>query len=354
MAGVSAASGPHNSAEKYFVTPRNPVWFRGFMRCAGAASAPAKVILVGEHFVVWGSRALATAISLRAHVRVYIEPASRAVVEAFSRNMNIRGEVWPHCSIKVFCNLHVIAELLKDRLEAGRYVAEIESDIPIAAGLGSSAAVATAFAAALLEATGHGYDKASIFRLAFEAEKIVHGRPSGIDNAVSVMGGTIIYRIGARPEKISTRLKEAYLVVIDTRVKRSTRDAVAKALGVKNRLGIDIEKSIVNLVNLLVDAARDAAVKGDFKTLGTIMRFNHGLLNGIRVAGSILDNIVNILDSLDGVYGAKMTGAGLGGVAIALLEEESVIEHVRERLKPLNVAVLPVEAEAEGVRVLSC
>ena len=321
------------------------------MHCAEAV-APAKVILVGEHFVVWGSKALATAVGLYARVRLTRRPGPSRVI-AVSRELGVRVSVWPRCEGHL-CQLGAVIEAAR-KLGVdldGSVEARIESDIPPSAGLGSSAAVASAFAAALLELAGREPRPETVSMLAFEAEKVVHGRPSGIDNTVTSHGGTVVYRVGGEFQLYRTRLGEARLIVVDTGLRRSTGDAVKRALRVSEVLG-RVKSELLRLVDGLVDEALAAALRGDLERLGTIMNFAHGLLHGIGVTNHAIDSVVHSLRRVQGVVGAKVTGAGLGGVVVALAVP-GMAGRIAEELKLQRLRVLVAEPEVEGVRAWSC
>ncbi len=348
--GLSAASGQHSSAEKYFITSLSGgVSRRRAMGCF-SASAPAKAIIVGEHFVVWGSKALATALSLRAAVRLCVR-AGGPEVRISSRELGLRCLVWPKCDCPELRNLHAVVAAAQSSLGlklSESVNAEVSSPIPIAAGLGSSAAVAVAFAAALMLAYYGSVERDAVNRLAYEAERVAHGRPSGIDNTVATYGGTIIYSRRAGFERLNTKLNEAVLLVVDSGQRRATRKAVERALRFRDRLGPGAGE-LVAFVDRLVDLAVSAARAGNFDALGAVMNLAHGMLVGVGVSTPALDRIVEALRSEPGVYGAKLTGAGLGGVVIALVAPDAA-EDAASRVRPLAKAVFAVGAEEEGVR----
>jgi mevalonate kinase len=243
----------------------------------------------------------------------------------------------------------VIEAALREGIQVdGEVIAHIDSDIPVAAGLGSSAAVAVAFAGALVLAYTGSLERDLVNRLAFESERYVHGRPSGIDNTIATYGGTILYRRGSEPTRLTTRLSECSLIVVDSGERRQTGEAVAKVLAFRGRLG-PVADELLEFVDRAVDEAVSAAVNGDYGRLGAIMSLFHGLLAGLGVSTPVLDTIVSRLRRIPGVYGAKLTGAGLGGAVIALASSEAV-SRVRDELKTIGAEVAVVKPEAEGVR----
>jgi len=281
------------------------------------ASAPAKTILLGEHWVVHGGRALAAAVGLYAHVSCRVKPGEDVWV--YSKNLGVAENL---SSCDRLCNLAAAARYIEKRY--GRVGAEchIRSDIPPGVGLGSSAAVAVAFSAAYLcLASGAPLtDKEIVSRAAFEAEKVAHGNPSGIDNTVSTYGGIVLYRRGSGPRVLSV-VGGGMIAVVDSGVERSTRSAVemfAKELSVFPR---DLRQHFLLFNDMLVGYAVDALRKGDYRTLGKLFNMAHGLLKAMGVSSVVLDTIVEEL-RVRGAYGAKLSGAGLGGVVIASAERD--------------------------------
>lgn len=289
------------------------------------ASAPAKIILFGEHSVVYGYPAIATAINLRAYVT-----ASSAANNAF----NITSTQLPRAYTVPFSNSipeNEIPSQVKPIVYAiivtQKYLDKhtplnihIDSKIPMGAGLGSSAAVNVATVAAVSSYYGVSLDKQTISKLAFEAEKIVHGTPSGIDNTISTFGGLIYYQKGKIEQINST--KEFHLVVGNTLISRQTKVLVAKVRSLKELLPsvvVKIFSSIGDVVNL----AKEELISGNIEKLGFLININHGLLESIGVSHKKLSELVHTALSA-GALGAKLTGAGGGGCMFALVKKENL------------------------------
>jgi len=308
------------------------------------ARAPAKVILVGEHWVVHGGRAVAAAIGLYAVAQCKAKPGDRVIVR--SRELGVEEEL-DRC--RDLCNLAAAWRHIAARHGFRGAVCELSSDIPPGAGLGSSAAVAAAFAAAYLcVASGGVLDRELVNRAAFEAEKITHGNPSGIDNTVSVYGGIVVYRRGREPRRVRASTAGS-LLVVNTGIERSTRVAVEKFSARLASLPGSLAAEMIRLNDIAAGYAVRALREGDYGALGRVMNLSHGLLQSMGVSLAELDTIVELLRDM-GVYGAKLSGAGLGGVVIAVAEEnaaERIAEELRRRGYDAFRAVLP----APGVRV---
>ncbi|MEM3579466.1 MAG: mevalonate kinase, partial [Candidatus Bathyarchaeia archaeon] len=184
---------------------------------AVVASAPAKVILFGEHFVVYGEPAIVLAIDKRAYAKVEVRQDKKLFIHsrnlglsAFFENGNVKVEKGDFREVKT--KLEPIRCAVEKVLErAGEKVGlnvEVNSTVPVAAGLGSSAAVASAVAAAVGVALNVKMSKEDVFRIAFEAEKIMHGTPSGVDPAISTFGGTMLFQLdtGFKPLEVKAEM----------------------------------------------------------------------------------------------------------------------------------------------------
>jgi len=313
------------------------------------ALAPGKVILFGEHFVVKGKPAIAVALGLRLKVEVREYTGGIVVI---SRNTGERLVVDPgtlSASSNNLKQLIAILRRLKDMCGSLKpaYI-EIHSDIPIAAGLGSSASLAVAFTAAFSRYLGLHLNKYEISNIAYEAEKIVHGKPSGIDNTIASIGGAILYRKGSIRSISISKLDEVALIIADTGIERSTREAVLKVLSLCERHPKVMEK-IYDASEEIVHEAEQALRNGEWERIGELMNINHGLLSAIGVSLIELEKLVYVARKA-GALGAKITGAGIGGSIIALAwkrKANQVVEALRREAK----LVISTGIDREGVIV---
>lgn len=307
------------------------------------AKAPAKVILFGEHWVVHGGRALASAIGL--YSSVYAEPLGEGLVVE-SRNLGVVEDVSKSC--RVFCNLRRSFEYIADGVLWPARIT-VDSEIPVGAGLGSSAAVAVSASAAYACVGGLDVTPELVSNAAYESEKLVHGTPSGVDNTVSAFGGFLLYRRGEGFKAIRVgSLSDVTLLVIDTGVTRSTAKAVNLFTSRLKRLG-SIGQDLLRLAESIVEEALHALRKGDAVRLGELMDVAHGLLNAMGVSHTELERAVHIARA-SGALGAKLTGAGMGGSAIALVEKERAAT-VAENLRRLGFQVYSGALGVQGVSV---
>jgi mevalonate kinase len=320
------------------------------------ASAPAKIILFGEHFVVYGEPAIVLAIDKRAYVK--IENRHDTSLHLRSANLNLAGHFEngifkidqgsaKEARIKFEPVKHALDRILEKHGKQTGLDVEINSTIPVGAGLGSSAAVvaaATAAAGALLDMK---LSKEDIFRIAYEAEKIVHGTPSGVDPAISTFGGSILFQMdtGFKPLDVKAEIP---LVIGDTGVERSTRIQVEKVRNIMEKYPRIIE-SIMKAAREIVLRAIDAFKENDLETLGALMNINHALLYGIGVSDESLEWLTNAARKA-GALGAKLTGAGGGGCMIALSKDEK-LEQVQEAIQRAGGRPFIARKTDEGVRI---
>ncbi len=310
------------------------------------SKAPGKVILFGEHFVVKGTPAIAAAVNLYAETCFEQSSTDEYLVE--SRQLVMKVDLRDKDIPDVFLPFKRIVEIVESkygRIKPFRVI--IDSEIPVAAGMGSSAAVSVSFTKALLDYIGVEYDLEDINDIAFEAEKLVHRKPSGIDNTIAVYGG-VIYYVRGRMERLNVKWSNEYaLIVADTGVKRNTGQVVQMVLERYERHPVVMEK-IYEAAKQLVNEARMLLEQGDMIRLGELMNINHGLLVSIGVAIPETEILVhNILKSSG--LGAKISGAGRGGIVIGLVNRKT-INVVSESIKKYAKNLWVLSIVNEGVR----
>jgi mevalonate kinase len=306
-----------------------------------AASAPAKLILCGEHAVVYGRPAIALPLaSIRARVEILpARPHSGILIQArdLRRRWYVRPESSNPLSQLIIGTLTKLAPELavgSNRFPALKLI--IHSTIPIASGMGSGAAVATALVRALAAHLGHELSPAEISALVYASERRFHGTPSGIDNTVVAYEQPIWFQRtederpkteGADSSSVfgpSSPLIEPIaiaapftLLVADTGVRSATRAPVGE---VRRRWEGEPARyeALFDQVAGLVVRARAALAAGDLTTLGVLLSENHALLAQVGVSSPELDALVAAAQGA-GALGAKLSGAGWGGVMLALV-----------------------------------
>ena len=320
------------------------------------ASAPGKVILFGEHFVVYGVPAIVAAIELRASTTltlrddglVRIRAPDLGLAGSFGPDGSFKPELGSRSAEAALRPVYVAVDGVRRALGAAVGAElEVRSDIPIAAGLGSSAAVAVSASAAMCYALGERLDRELVFKTALEAEKLIHVSPSGVDPAISTHGGLITYRRGEGIRRLQLRAP-LELVVGDTGLKRSTGALVSAVRALKDRRPALFER-LLEAAEELVSEALEALQRGDLEALGGLMNINHGLLSAIGVSNEALERLVHAARSA-GALGAKLTGAGGGGCMIALVAEGRGADVARAIERAGGRAFL-ARLTQEGVRI---
>jgi len=316
------------------------------------ASAPGKAIVTGEHAVVYGEPAIATAIGRRVCSTVW--PRTDRVVRVVSRDQQLTTTTSVdatdvgtavRCEDPLAPIARVVCRSLQELGESRGVEVHTSSDIPMAAGLGSSAAALVSATAAVMLLYSNRLDRETVCRIAHEGEKLIHVNPSGIDDHISTYGGMIYYRSSEGFRQIITRLQGLPLVIGNTGKSRPTGTLVKN---VRERLSEHPEDyEIIRQIGRRSLSALDAIQRGDLKGLGETMIANHSLLRSLGVSTRELDILVEVAIRA-GALGAKLTGAGGGGCMIALVEEVRMKE-VQEALKSAGAQVIYSKGKAEGV-----
>jgi mevalonate kinase len=296
-----------------------------------SATAPGKTILFGEHAVVYGRPAIAAPVTqIRAKATVFAE---------------IRGQPGdvlldaPDIGLKTMLSHltgdHALAQachLLARELNIARFPAlrlHITSTIPIAAGLGSGAAISIAALRALSAFLGQPLPTERINALAFELEKIHHGTPSGIDNTVIAYAQPIFF-VRDQPFELLRVARPISLIIADTGIRSPTSVAVA---GLRERRQLDPARyeSWFDQIAAIAKQARAAIESGRLPELGALMNANHALLRQLGVSSPELDQLVSAA-SQAGAWGAKLSGGGQGGNCIAIAGPDQ-IESIAQALQ---------------------
>lgn len=273
-----------------------------------------KVILFGEHAVVYGSNAIAAPIPYAIKSRVEpLDEGTRIVIprwgvefELFKKNKDTNSLIQ---------STELIIKSLG--LESTPLQILVFPGIPRAMGLGGSAALAVSVIRALSHFAGLNLNNEQVNELAYEAEKVVHGTPSGIDNTMATYGKLIRYKKDANPKTELINLKHPLPIVIGL---SGTEGLTLKMVRMvregwlKNRNHYD---TIFNQINEITLEALHAFETYDLEKLGYLMNLNHGFLNALQVSTMELEEMVSIARR-NGALGAKLTGGGGGGAMIAL------------------------------------
>jgi len=304
------------------------------------AISPGKIILLGEHGVVYGKPALAMAISLK--VAVDIEISSSYTVN--SRPLDEKK--------------HTYIKKAIERLWNGEPLSITTfSQIPSASGLGSSAAITTAIVAALF-AMKNGFSKERVAKHSFEIEYDVQGMASPIDTSTCSYGNAImvwkkekegyIWKISKNGNTwhiYPFEIPEINIVIGVSNIKSKTPSIVKKVSRFVEHSSF--AKDLLNEMELLVMDGIKALRQKDVVKFGEIMNKNHKILYNIGASSKEIEKLVAIARKA-GAYGAKITGAGGGGSIIAIGDDsEKIMEALKDKCKDAYI----VTPDKEGVKV---
>jgi len=277
-----------------------------------------KIILLGEHAVVYGRHAIATPVPLaiQAHVQrggngVQLIIPRWGVEQRLHRNAE-KQHSFEKSLAMIFRTLGLERESMR---------VEIFPNVPRAMGLGGSAAIAVATIRALDRCFELGLDDERVNALAFECEKIAHGTPSGIDNTLSVYGQTMLFRAGESPKREIIEIpKPVQLVVGISGIESLTAATVARVRKAR-AAHPELYDKIFDQIDSLVLEGVEALRENRLETLGELMNVCQGLLNAMQVSSWELEEMIQIARR-SGALGAKLTGGGGGGSIIALCPPE--------------------------------
>ncbi len=277
-------------------------------------SAPGKIILFGEHAVVYNRPAIAVPVA---------QVQATATLESRARGLLIHaldtGRILDYAQAEPSDPLAAIVRvtLAHFGLPAPDATLSIRSAIPIASGLGSGAAVSVAVVRALAAWFDLPIDDETVSRLSYEVEKLHHGTPSGIDNTVIAYNRPVYF---VRGQPIQTfNVKQPFTVAIgNTGIASPTKIAVGDV-----RKGWEADRAQYEAwfdqVGAIANKARTAIEDGSIEQLGPLMDQNQVLLQHIGVSSAELEHLIDAAKAA-GAAGAKLVGGGRGGNMIALID----------------------------------
>ena len=286
------------------------------------ASAPGKIILFGEHFVVYGMKAVLCSIDKR------ITATSQFIDEKVIRIRSSLGE--SEISIDLSNNLekvqqkfmkpfvYVAQRAIKENSSKSGIELVLESEIPTGVGLGSSSAACVA-ATASVNGLFCKLSKNDVMKIAVQAERIIFEQNSGADSSVSTFGGLVSYDLKNGFENISSRNDLRFIISNSAQV-HNTQDVVRQVRNFKEKNN-DLFNKLCKLEIDIVDNAMSSLRENDLNKLGSLMLKNHDLLKQIGISTEKIDLLVE--EAKKTSYGAKITGAGGGGCIISLVDDSN-------------------------------
>lgn len=294
-----------------------------------------KVILLGEHGVVYGRPALAVGLERGAHAKASIHATN--VLDIATWNLRVEPDPQGELLARAF------AEALSRSTPDAPVRVQVDVELPAGAGLGCSAAVGVAVIAALDELRGVERSRVDLGHEAIHWERVFHGNPSGIDNMIAACGGAACYRKSEGLDRI-TFDRSFWLVVGDSGEASSTKERVAEVARFHERDRAGAER-IFDAMASLAQNGRLAIEAADHPRLGRLMDLNHALLNALMLSTPRLEELVAAAREA-GALGAKVTGAGGGGCMVALCAEEQRAGAVRASLEGLGASSFITEVRS--------
>ena len=300
-------------------------------------SAPGKIHLLGEHSVVYSKPAILAAIDLRVYVTIQANTDHTSEVGA-----RVKKVVDP--IIKKYLKLKTLPS----------YQIQIESQLPIGSGLGSSAAISASYIAALLSFLKVKWNLNLINELTFEAEKVFHGNPSGGDNSTVVYGGFIWFRKETSDLKIIQPLNIIFprsrnFVLINTGKPKETTAEMVNMVSAKCKVQSAKFKKIFDDQEGLVKQLLPVLKNRDEKNLINIIRQGERNLESIGVVSSSTKSIIREIEKLGGA--AKISGAGgaKGGSGMLVCYHKNP-KKILNYAKQNNLEAFIIKLGEEGLR----
>ena len=284
------------------------------------ASAPGKIILFGEHFVVHGTKAILAAIDKRVTVTSVFTNAGTLKVNSQLGTLEVPiSSLYEEVKSEFRPFVYLANKIINSNQNVNGLEVTIDSDIPIGVGLGSSSACCVAAAASISELFKE-LSSEEILNISIEAEKTIFPDTSGADCTVCTYGGMIEYEQFTGTKKIDNTF-ELNLVIANSMIPHTTKNSVERVSKFKEN---DEERfsQLCDLETKLIDEVIVAMKNNDVTTLGLKMSENQKYLEEIQVSNDTLRDMISSLNEIS--LGSKITGAGDGGCIIALIKDENM------------------------------
>ena len=306
------------------------------------ASAPGKVILFGEHFVVYGVKAILCAINKRITVTAEKIDGGKISIQSNIGNLELEpGKSISEIKSPLKPFYYLADKMLKNENTGIKII--VESDIPLGVGLGSSSACCVAGAAAISRLFRKTSNE-EILVLAIEAEKTIFKNTSGADCTVCTYGGIMEYDKENGFHKIESK-PNFHLVIANSNIEHSTESVVGEVRQFKEKNEIQFT-SLCKKESKLIEEVLELLIENNIEKLGTKIKENQEYLETIGISNDKLREMIQIGQTES--FGAKITGAG-GGGCIYALTDESNLEHTINQFKDKNYDCFSVKIDFKGL-----
>jgi mevalonate kinase len=315
-------------------------------------SAPGKLMLFGEHAVIYGKPCIVTAVDQRIHMKIekisgdlLIINAPEVKVKNYIIGVSKLGRVvYPK---EIAFVLKAVENFFKKHRVSSGLKIFTKSEFSSLFGFGSSSAVTVCVIKSLSELFDIQVDNKSLFDMAYKTVLEVQGVGSGFDLAAAIWGGTIYYITGG--EKITPlKIGKLPLVVGYTGIKADTATLVHEVASLY-KTNRKVVGRIFDAMGVIVESAETAFSERDYKKLGKLMNLNQGLLDSLGVSTETVSKLI-FAARQHKAYGAKLSGAGGGDCIIALSSPKRRV-NVESAIKAVGGTILNVKTGAEGVRI---
>ncbi len=316
-------------------------------------SAPGKVMLLGEHSVVYDRPCLVTAVDSR--MNLTLELIDKDYVEINAPQVNVRAYKRNYNQLKVDKDMpkgvrfiEAVISILQKNYGI-KYGMRITTKNGFSAkyGLGSSSAVSVSMVKAVSEIMHVNLPNKKIFEIAYKSVLDVQGVGSGFDVAAATWGGTLYYQTGGKIIE-PLNIKPLPLLVVYSGIKADTV-TIVKDLSKKRIKYLNEIDGMFDQITTLVNEGKYALQNNKLKTFGMLMNDDQRILNDLGVSTDVIHNIC-VSAMLAGAYGAKLTGAGGGDCVIVLVNNQNK-HKIEQAVVKAGGDLVPVETGAEGVRV---